>query len=63
MKKTYFALVLACMVLAPLLYMLDLAKITTNVGTVEVNIYPVASLVLMALVVLWQAVKQRNTFR
>lgn len=63
MKKTHFALVLACMALAPLLYVLDLAKITTHIGPVEVNIYPVAGLVLMALVVLWQAVKQRNTVR
>jgi len=57
------ALVLACIALALLLYVLDLAKITTNVGLVEVNIYPVAGLVLLALVVLWQSVKQRNTVR
>jgi len=63
MRKTHFALVLACMALAPLLYVLNLAKITTNVGLVEVNIYPVAGLVLMALVVLWQAIKQRNPVR
>jgi len=63
MKKTHFALVLACMTLAPLLYVLGLAKVTTNIGPVEVNIYPVAGLVLMALVVLWQGIKQRNTVR
>jgi hypothetical protein len=38
-----------------------MAKIATNVGQVEVNIYPVAGVILLALVLLWRAFNQRNT--
>ena len=57
MKKTKLLIVLSCIPLAGLLYMLDMAKITTNVGQVEVNVYPVAGVILLALVLLWQSVR------
>ena len=61
MKKTKLLIVLSCIPLAGLLYMLDMAKITTNVGQVEVNVYPVAGVILLALVLLWQSVRKQKT--
>ena len=63
MKKTQLLIVLSCIPLAGLLYMLDMAKITTNVGQVEVNIYPVAGVILLAIVLLWRTFKSRNVVR
>jgi len=60
MKKTQLFIALSCVPLAGLLYLLDLAKISTNVGSVEVNIYPVAGVLLLALVLVWRAFKPRN---
>jgi len=60
MKKTQLLIVLSCIPLAGLLYMLDMAKITTSVGQVEVNIYPVAGVILLAIVLLWRTFKSRN---
>jgi len=61
MKKTKLLIVLSCIPLAGLLYMLDMAKISTNVGQVEVNVYPVAGLILLALILLWQSVSKQET--
>ena len=61
MKKTKLLIVLSCIPLAGLLYMLDMANITTNVGQVEANVYPVAGVILLALVLLWQAVRKQKT--
>ena len=63
MKKTQLLIVLSCIPLAGLLYMLDMAKITTNVGQVEVNVYPVAGVILLAIVLLWQSIKQYDPSR
>lgn len=63
MKKIQLLLVLGCVPLAGLLYMMDMAKVSTNVGQVEINIYPVAGVILLALVLLWRTFKQQNTIR
>ena len=63
MKKIQLLVVLSCIPLAGLLYMLDMAKISTQVGQVEVNIYPVAGVILLALVLLWRAFKEQNAVR
>ena len=63
MKKIQLLVVLSCIPLAGLLYLLDMAKISTHVGQVEVNIYPVAGVILLALVLLWRAFKQQNAVR
>ena len=63
MKKTQLLIALSCIPLAGLLYMLDMAKIITNVGQVEVNIYPVAGVILLAIVLLWQSIKQYDPSR
>ena len=60
MKKVQLLIVLSCIPLAGLLYMLDMAKITTNVGRVEVNVYPVAGIILLAIVLLWQTFRSKN---
>jgi len=60
MKKIQLLIALSCIPLAGLLYLLDMAKISTNVGRVEVNIYPVAGVILLALVLTWRAFKARN---
>jgi len=62
-NKIQFLIVLSCIPLAGLLYLLDMAKISSNVGQVEVNIYPVAGVILLALVLLWRAFKQQNVVR
>ena len=51
---------LSCIPLAGLLYMLDMAKISTNVGQVEVNVYPVAGVILLGIALLWRTFKSRN---
>ena len=63
MKKIQLLLVLGCVPLAGLLYMMDMAKVSTNVGQVEINIYPVAGVILLTLVLLWRTFKQQNTIR
>jgi len=63
MKKIQLLIVLSCVPLAGLLYMMDMAKVSTNVGQVEINIYPVAGVILLALVLLWRTFKQQNTIR
>ncbi len=63
MKKIQLLIVLGCVPLAGLLYMMDMAKVSTNVGQVEINIYPVAGVILLALVLLWRTFKQQNTIR
>jgi len=63
MKKTQFLIALGCIPLAALLYLLDMSKITTNAGSVEVNIYPVAGVLLLAIVLLWRAMIQKITVR
>ena len=60
MKKIQLLNGLSCIPLAGLLYLLDMVKISTQVGQVEVNIYPVAGVILLALVLLWRAFKQQN---
>ena len=60
MKKIQFLVALSCIPLAGLLYLLDMAKIASNVGRVEVNIYPVAGVMLLALVLLWRVMTQRK---
>ena len=61
MKKIQFLIALGCIPLAGLLYLLDMSKVSTNVGSVEVNIYPVAGVMLLALVLLWRAMIQKKT--
>jgi len=63
MKKIQLLIVLSCIPLAGLLYLLDMSSISTYVGQVEVNIYPVAGVILLALVLLWRAFKQQNVVR
>ena len=63
MKKVQLLIVLSCVPLAGLFYMMDMAKVSTNVGQVEINIYPVAGVILLALVLLWRTFKQQNTIR
>ena len=63
MKKTQLLIALSCIPLAGLLYMLDMAKVTTNVRQVDVNIYPVAGVILLAIVLLWQSIKQYDPSR
>jgi len=61
MKKIQFLVALSCIPLAGLLYLLDMAKISTSVGRVEVNVYPVACVMLLALVLVWRAMTQKKT--
>jgi len=61
MKKFQFLVALSCVPLAGLLYLLDMAKISTSVGRVEVNIYPAVGVMLLALVLLWRAMTQKKT--
>jgi len=61
MKKIQFLVALSCIPLAGLLYLFDMAKISTSVGRVEVNVYPVAGVMLLALVLLWRAMTQKKT--
>ena len=61
MKKTQIALVTGCFGLAMLLYLLDLAKISTSVGEVNINLYPSAGIALLGCVLLWRAFKQSTT--
>jgi len=61
MNKTQFFVALSCIPLAGLLYLLDMAKISTHVGQVEVHIYPVAGVALLAIVLLWRGMTQKKT--
>ena len=63
MKKTQLSLVLGCFGLSAILYLLDLVKITTSAGGVEINIFPAAGFALLGLVLMWRAYKQRDTIR
>jgi len=61
MKKTQLAIVISCFVLATVLYLLDLAKISTRVGGVNIHFYPAAGFALLGCVLLWRAFKKRTT--
>lgn len=63
MKSTQFLIALSCIPLAGLLYLLNMEKISINVGQVDFNIYPAAGVILLALVLLWRAFKQQTTLR
>jgi len=60
MKKTQFALIISCFGLAAVLYLLDLAKISTRAGGVNINFYPAVGLALLGCVLLWRALKKRT---
>jgi hypothetical protein len=60
MKKTILTLIAACLGLGTILYVLDLGKITSNLGRVEINLYPAAGFFLLGLFIAWRTVFQRN---
>lgn len=60
MKKTQLDLVIGCFGLAMLL-LLDLGKISTNTGGVNIHFYPVAAPALLVCVLFWRAFKKRPT--
>lgn len=61
MKKTQFALVIGAFGLAMALYLLDLVKISTQVGGVNIHFYPAAGFALLGGVLLWRAFKKQTT--
>ena len=61
MKKTQLVLVIGCFGLAMLLSILDLGKISTNAGGVNIHFYPVTASALLGCVLLWHAFKKRPT--
>jgi hypothetical protein len=61
MKKTQLALVTSCFGLAMVLSLLDVAKISTSIGGVNIHLYPSAGIALLGCVLLWRAFKQSTT--
>ena len=63
MKKTQLALIISCFGLAMLLFLLDLGKISTSAGGVNIHFYPAGAFALLGCVLLWRAFKKLTTCR
>jgi len=60
MKKIQLIITLSCFGIAVILYLANLSKITTSAGSLTIQVYPVATFILLGLFLLWRAIKQQS---